>query len=35
MTLLIVAMQIMWPAILLGVELSSEMIAIADLEGTM
>ena len=35
MTLLIFAMQIMWPAILLGVELSCEMIGIADSEWTM
>ena len=34
-TLLMVAMEIMWPAILLGVELSCEMIGIADQEGTM
>ena len=34
-TLLMVAMEIMWPVILLGVELSCEMIGIADQEGTM
>ena len=34
-TLLKVAMEIMWSAILLGVELSCEMIGIADQEGTM
>ena len=34
-TSLMVAMEIMWPAILLGVELSCEMIGIADQEGTM
>ena len=34
-TLLMVAIQIMWPSILIGVELSCEMIEIADSERTM
>lgn len=35
MTLLMVAMQIMWPSILIAMELSCEMIEIADSERTM
>ena len=35
MTLLMVAMQIMWPSILIAMQLSCEMIEIADSERTM